>query len=121
VTRKSEGSDPANGLFTVEMILTGRQNHPIAAGMFGKALISPAKSTEAWSIPYDALLDGDATQGYVFVTEDNRKVKKIRVSIASISKDNVKVISGLENAKSLIVSGSAYLTDGSAIRVIENQ
>ena len=120
VTRKSEGVDPANGSFAVELTISGMQTHPFAAGMFGKATITPAQATEAWVIPFDALLDGDAKQGYVFVTDDNKVAKKVIVSIGSITKEYVQVTSGLEKSKSLIVSGSAYLTDGSKIRVIEN-
>ncbi|MEJ0055127.1 MAG: hypothetical protein WDN75_05400 [Bacteroidota bacterium] len=90
-----------------------------ATGMFGKAMITPTRTTEAWTIPFDALLDGDAQHGYVFVTEDNKIARKVNVSISAITRDYIQVTSGLENAKSLIISGSAYLTDSSAIRVIE--
>jgi len=46
-------------------------------------------------------------------------VKKVRVIIADIEKDNVLVSAGLEDAKSLIVSGSAYLNDNSKIKIVE--
>jgi len=121
VTRKSEGVDAATGTFSADITLTGKKPQAIAAGMFGKATIMPAHHTNAgnasWQIPYDALLDGDGTSGYVFVTDDNKTAHKIKVIIASIDKNTVTISDGLADAKSLIISGSAYLTDNSAITV----
>ena len=37
----------------------------------------PSQTTTAWAIPYDALLDGDANKGYVFVTNDNATAQKV--------------------------------------------
>jgi hypothetical protein len=73
-----------------------------------------------WQIPYDALLDGNADQGFVFVTNDNTNALKVPVTIDSIDGKNVLVSKGLDEYKSLIVSGSAYLTDKSVITVINN-
>lgn len=123
VSRKSEGADAASGSFTVDIKITGAKPANIAAGMFGKAAIHTSANTRTlhtgkWSVPYDALLDGDGSTGYVFVTNDNKTAQKIKVSVASVEKDHVIVNGGLENAGALIVSGSAYLTDNSPIRVI---
>jgi hypothetical protein len=41
------------------------------------------------------------------------------VSIAGMEKDKVIISNGLADAKNLIISGSAYLTDSSAITVIQ--
>jgi len=118
VTRKSEGADPTTGSFMVEVTTRDIPRTALAAGMFGKAVIHPSKSIPAWRIPYDALLDGDATHGYVFVTNDNKTAHKVEVRISGINKDFIEVTSGLDEATSLIVSGSAYLVDKAAIRII---
>jgi RND family efflux transporter MFP subunit len=118
VTRKSEGTDAATGSFTIELSLT-KAPTSVASGMFGKATISPTKSKTGWTIPYDALLDGDAKNAYVFITNDNKVSQKVKVSVSSIERDNVIISAGLENAEALIVSGSAYLRDNSPIRIIE--
>ncbi len=70
-----------------------------------------------WAIPYDALMEGDGSTGYVFVTNDNKTAKKITVTIGGMEKDQGIITQGLENAHALIISGSAYLTDGSPISV----
>jgi RND family efflux transporter MFP subunit len=119
VSRKSEGTDPFTGSFTIELKLTGTQPASIATGMFGKAVITPSHSILAWSIPYDALLDGDAKSGYVFVTDDLKSARKAKVTVAGIDHEHVLVSGGLENAKALVISGSAYLRHNSPIKIIE--
>lgn len=117
VARKPEGIDPTSGTFVIHLRLTDNKNVPLAAGLFGKATITPAQTTNAWAIPYDALLDGDTNSGYVFITNDNTTAQKIKVDIAKIENGKVIISGGLENVKALIVSGSAYLNEGSKIKV----
>jgi RND family efflux transporter MFP subunit len=123
VSRRSEGIDPATGSFAVDIRLTGERPAVIAFGMFGKAVIRTAiesKNTAgSWSVPYDAVLDGDGNSGYVFVTNDGKTARKVKVTIAGMEKDHVLISAGLENAGQLIISGSAYLTDSSTIRIIQ--
>jgi RND family efflux transporter MFP subunit len=121
VCRRSEGADPLTGSFNVELKFTVK--HPeLAAGMFGKAVITTSGSTEAaktWTIPYDALLDGDGNTGYVFVTNDRKTAHKVKVTIASLQKDQILISDGLQDAQTLIISGSAYLGDSSKINIIQ--
>ena len=120
VSRKSEGVDAASGTFTADITLTGKKPKAIAAGMFGKAIITPSQKSggsDNWQIPYEALLDGDGNNGYVFITNDYKTAQKVKVTIAGIDKNTVTVTEGLEQAKALIISGSAYLTDQSKITI----
>lgn len=120
VCRRSEGADPMTGSFNVEIRFTG-EKPSVAAGMFGRAVVHTSATRQMaanWAIPYDALLDGDGNTGYVFVTSDKQKAHKVKVSVASIEKDKVVIADGLQDAGSLIISGSAYLTDSSKIKVI---
>ena len=122
VYKKSEGIDPASGTFSVFLkVLSTTQEAKIGAGMFAQASIKSRQHEQAWQIPYDAVLDGDAGKAFVFITNDNKTAKRVEVGISSIQQDYIRVSSGLEHAQSLIVSGSAYLTDGSPIRVTNNQ
>ncbi len=118
VYKKSEGIDPASGTFIIHLKLKDKTNGKIASGMFARADIWPAKkSVNTWTIPYDALLDGDEGRGYVFTTDDRNTARKTEVKIGDIRKDKVLITGGLEGAKFLIVSGSPYLNDGSKIKV----
>lgn len=118
VVRKSEGADPINGAFTIELRVDADQKM-LASGLFGTATIIPAKKTEVWRIPHEALLDGNANQGFVFITDDKQTAHKIPVTIASIGNDYLHISGGLENATALITRGSAYLKDASAISVVQ--
>lgn len=118
VSRKAESIDPQSGTFGVELALTN-QVKGLAAGLFGKASIFPSKKQNAYTIPYDALLDGGENGGYVFVTNDNQTAKKVKVQLGAVQKDKISIIGGLESAGAVIISGSAYLTDGSKIKVVK--
>ncbi len=118
VTRKSEAADAMNGAFMVELTLRSSASG-LASGLFGKATIQTSRTQLVWKIPYEALLDGDAQSGYVFITDDNKVAHQVPVVIGGIEKEQVIILSGLQNAKKLIISGSAYLKEGSAIQIIE--
>lgn len=119
LVKKSEGIDPMSGTFIIHLQITDTDKKGIAAGLFGKAIISPSHTTEAWAIPYDALLDSDKNTGYVFVTNDDSTVQKISVQISNVTNGKVIIQSGLEKVKHLIISGNAYLNEGSKIKVIQ--
>lgn len=118
VIRKSEGLNPNSGTFTVHIQPNSVRNLPIASGMFAKVSIF-GKTSDSWTIPYEALLDGDAGKGYVFVTNDGQTARKVEVNIGAIQRDHILIHSGLEEYKDLIVSGSPYLKDGSKINIVK--
>ena len=120
VSSKAENADQMTGSFSIDLKLNNARNLNIASGMFGKAEIMLSQKNLVWQIPYDALLDGNADQGFVFVTNDNINALKVPVTIDAIDGKNILVSKGLDEYKSLIVSGSAYLTDKSVIKVINN-
>jgi multidrug efflux pump subunit AcrA (membrane-fusion protein) len=91
----------------------------IAAGSFGKATIIPSSSFKAWAIPYDAILDGNAGDGYVFIPKENMTAKKIKIKIGNIINGKVLVTEGLTGINSIIVSGNAYLNENTPIKIIK--
>lgn len=119
VSRKSVGTDINSGTFVIEVTLKDSPSTSIASGMFGKVVITPAATSEGWAIPYEALLDGDLQNGYVFTTNDSQTASKTAVTIGAVEKNNVIITAGLENAQSLVISGSAYLRDASPITILE--
>lgn len=116
VIRRSEGVDPYSGTFTVYLAVSGNPKE-LASGLFGKGTLHASGKTTAWKVPYSAILDGDREQGNVFITNDEKKAELRPVKIHSINAGEALVTEGLENARALIVTGSAYLTNGSSIRV----
>jgi RND family efflux transporter MFP subunit len=118
VLKKSEGLDPQTGTFQLLLELENLPRGLIASGLFGKAKLYPRGSQTGWAIPFDALLDGDAQEAYVFITNDGKTAQKQRVEVGRVDKEAVWIESGLENARALIISGSAYLNHGSPIKVL---
>lgn len=120
VYKKAEGIDPSSGVFSVMLkVLPGAYEKKIGAGMFAQATIHARKRFSHWQIPYDAILDGDAGKAFVFVTNDGKTAKQVAVKVDAIQQNVVSVSEGLADFQSLIVSGSAYLSDGSPIKVVE--
>jgi RND family efflux transporter MFP subunit len=118
VLRKSETSDPATGTFSIDLeVKNGKAT--FASGMFASASIGTANKSTVWSIPYDAVLDANGNEGFVFVTSDYKTAIKQPVTISGIEHDHVSITHGFENFHALIVSGSAYLTDRSEITIVK--
>lgn len=121
VVRKSESTDPYTGTFTVDIKLNSKDHSGLASGMFGKATIKIDKSVKAadtWAVPYDALLDGDGSTGYLFVTNDGKTAQRVKVTIGGMKKDEVIITDGLQGVQQVIVSGSAYLADKGPIKIV---
>ena len=117
VFRKSQASDNTGGSFQVELKLQLGTLHP-AAGMFGKAEIFTGATSHMTVIPYDALIEADGNNAYVFELDRN-KVKRIPVVIAGFDNKQVYIKSGLENTSEIVVSNSAFLNEQSNIRIIK--
>ena len=116
VHRKALAADPASGQFMTELRVDIAGEQP-AAGIFGKGTIRVSKPVEGFAIPYDALLEANGRQGFVFVTNDGKTVRRIPVTISSITQDMVYLSDGLQGYRQVVIAGSPYLTDGSSIRI----
>lgn len=118
VTRKSETADRLTGAFTIELQIKDREAK-FASGMFGTAEIVSEEAQPSWSVPFEAVLDANDNEGFVFVTNDNKTAIRKSVIIESFDENSIRVSKGLEDATSLIISGSAYLSDKSPITVLK--
>ena len=114
VTSKSAGADQRTGAFLVELRIIDPVPD-VASGLYGKATIHTRSRADAVAIPYEALLDGDASQGSVFVAAEG-KAHKRSVIVHGITNTHV-LVSGLDSTEALIVNGGPYLTEGSPIQV----
>jgi RND family efflux transporter MFP subunit len=118
VVRKSETADPQSGAFTVELRVA-HNGKKFGSGMFGSADILSPPTAPTWKVPYEAVLDANDNEGFVFVTTDNKTAIKQPVTIDSFDGTSIYISEGLENKMSLITSGSAYLTHKSPITVLK--
>lgn len=114
VSSKSAGADQRSGAFLVELRIIDPVAQ-LASGLYGKAMIKTQGRADAIAIPYEALLDGDEDQGYVFIAAEG-KAHKYPVTVHGITNTHV-LVSGLDSTQALIVKGGPYLTEGSAVSV----
>ena len=63
------------------------------------------------------MLDGNSGEGFVFVSNDRKTVKKVPVRIAELGQNTVEIASGLEGYKYVVVAGGPYLSEESTISV----
>lgn len=118
IIRKSETADPASGAFAIDLRVDAA-SLKLATGMFGAAEFTSKTLPDGWSVPYEAVLDAHDREGFVFVTYDGSIAHREAVIIDSFNGDHVVVREGLAQGQQLIVSGSAYLTEGSPIRIVQ--
>jgi hypothetical protein len=87
--------------------------------MFGKATIEVGNKTSLPTIPYDAVIEADGNNAFVFVPIDSSKVKRVPIVIESFNNEGVVVKSGLENVSAIVVSNSAFLNEKSITTIIK--
>ena len=112
--RKDETSDPQTGAFTLE-IEVKHADEKFASGMFGAAELCFGAAQTSWSVPFESVLDANDNEGFVFITNDQKRAIKQPVIIESFDGNTIRISKGLEESNSLIISGSAYLADNSPI------
>ena len=117
VSLLAQAPDPTSGLYQVELKLqnTGKD---IATGLFAKAEIKPSDAGQYISAPVDAVVEGNGQEAFVFVSQ-NGKAHKLPVRVAFIREGQVLLSSGLAEGAAIITDGSAYLTEGVSVKVIQ--
>src|SRR4030095_16967726 len=118
VFRKSQAADQASGSYQVEVKINLNDFKP-AIGMFGKATISVGNKTILPTIPYDAVIEADGNNAFVFVPVEGSRVKRVPIVIESFNNNEVIVKSGLENVSAIVVSNSAFLNEKSIITIVK--
>lgn len=118
VSKKALAADAASGSFQVEVQVNPTGVQP-AIGMFAKASIAGSGSSNGFSIPYEALLEANGKNGFVFVTNDQKIVTRAAVTISSINNNTVYIADGLQGYNYVVISGSPYLTDNATIQVVK--
>ena len=118
ISRKFQAADQSSGSFQVELKIALENVNP-AIGMFGRATIDVGSKTSLPAIPYDALVEADGNNAFVFVPVDSSRVKRLPIVIESFNNNEVIVKSGLENISTIVASNSAFLNERSIITIIK--
>lgn len=118
VSRKARAINPRSGTFDIDIELLDTPSE-IATGMFAEVDMFPRKTQALWKIPYEALLDGDNNSAFVFVSRDKENVSMKKVSVSKLLENYALISDGLNSQDFVVSSGSAYLKEGSKIKVSE--
>ena len=88
--------------------------------MFGSAVLQTGLSSEMFSIPYEALVEADGMQAYVFVPIGNGKVRRQEILIDEFDSKEVLVRQGLEEIRQVVVTNAAFLNENATIQIVNN-
>lgn len=118
VTNKSLAADPRSGTFQADVQVQLKDAKP-ALGMYGKARIKAGKGSEYPIIPYNALVEADGKNAFVFVPEAQNRVRKVPIRLGNFDNTGVQVIGGLDGISEIVISNSAFLSERSNIQIIK--
>jgi len=118
VFRKLQAADREIGSFQIELKLKLDQVIP-AVGMFGKAEIKTDQIEKSVVIPYNALVEADGEQGFIFAPNGKNRVKKIAVHILKFDNKKVYLKEKPFGIDQIVISNSAYLNEQSIIKIIQ--
>ncbi|MCI8690796.1 MAG: efflux RND transporter periplasmic adaptor subunit [Oscillibacter sp.] len=88
----------------------------LLAGMFADVTFHTDVSENTVVAPTEAVISSGGSQ-YVFIVENNT-AKQIQVSTGLTGNGVTEITSGLEPGMQLVTVGQAYLTDGTAVRIV---
>ena len=121
VTEIAGAADPVNGTFEVELKVNA-QDKKLATGLVAKAEIFPSGGTEMLVVPIEALAEADGERASVYTLgEDGTTVKKLPIRTAGIYGNVVAVREGLQEGTAVITRGTAYLTETSKVKVVNDK
>ena len=106
-----------NSLYQVEIKLNGC-NKALATGLFAKTEIKPDGDASYVTVPVDAVIEGNGSEAFVYTTAES-KAHKQPVKIAFMKDGKVMLTSGVEKGTKVVVDGSAYLTDGVGVKIMD--
>ncbi|MCU0469252.1 MAG: efflux RND transporter periplasmic adaptor subunit [Arcicella sp.] len=117
VSNLSQGADQNSGLYQAELKLN-TQGKKMATGLFGNAEIMPSFIQKHTSVPIDAIVEGNGDDAFIYVVAEG-KARKMSVKIVGIDNTRAFIGSGLGGINQVITDGSAYLVEGSKVKVVK--
>jgi RND family efflux transporter MFP subunit len=118
ISQKSQAIDGNSGTFQIEIKIQNPTSK-LAVGMFAKVLITTSNTRTSNTIPYDAVVEANGKNAFVFIPSVNNTVKKVPIVIENFNEKEVTVASGLENYGNIIIGNSSLLNEKSVIKIIK--
>jgi RND family efflux transporter MFP subunit len=103
--------------YPVEITLPNSKDHPLKAGMFGRASFVSMSADEALVIPREALV-GSLKQPQVFVVKNS--LARLRdIVVGAEAGTNVMVLHGLQEGESVVANGQNNLKDSVIVTIVQ--
>jgi len=119
VTEIADAADAMTGTFEVEVAVRERTAR-LKSGFIARVDVFPSDATAYPLIPLAALAEADGTEATVFLPNpDGVLAERHRITVGRIVGEHVAVRQGLAPGQAVITDGTAYLTDGAPIQVVE--
>lgn len=109
--------NPTSRTLKIELSLI--EKSPVKAGMFVGIELITSTSPDSLTVPEKTVLSRDE-QSFVYRINGDR-AEKVVVSIGIKSGSMVEITSGLSEGDSLVLEGAALLSDGSKVKVLNNE
>ncbi len=107
-----------SGRYLVEIDVPN-PNHFLRSGMIGEAVFQLPAEKNKLVIPRKCI-DGSLQQAHVFVVSNDKVIRR-PVTAELLSDKLVSVISGLKPGEEVVTTGQLNLTDGTSVRILNNQ
>jgi membrane fusion protein, multidrug efflux system len=118
ISELSPAADPASGLYAVKINVPS-QGKRFSPGLFAAVDITPAQTRNLWTIPMEAIVEGQGKTAFVYaIAADGVSVKKMPVSVSFIEGNLAVLNNGLQGVTEIVTAGSPYLTERSRVRVV---
>ena len=90
-----------------------------AIGAFATVIFYTDRRENTLSVPTECVLTGNDNERYLFtVDEGGTTAKRVTVETGLVGKTQTEITSGLNEGDRVVTKGQAYLSDGSAVRVV---
>lgn len=118
VNKISEAAHPATGTFAVEIAIDQRKKR-LRHGMIGKVTLLPNTPASYLKVPIESIAEGSGNEVKIFIPTDSDTIaKSMTVRIARYGDDFAWIDRSTLDATRIITAGSAYLSDGQRIKII---
>lgn len=119
VSEVALSTDSAAGTFEVE-ILIDDQGFPLRSGLIARAEIIPISTDLQFYIPVESIFKAQNGHASVFVLDEQRgTVSEVSVTVVEFLLNEVAVQGSLKASDKVVKLGAPYLSDGSAVSVID--
>jgi RND family efflux transporter MFP subunit len=117
VAEIASASDPASGMFDIEVALDAKRL-PLKSGLVAKLTIVPASASsgERVYVPIGAIVEGDGRTARLFVLDKDR-ARRRNIEVAFIEGAIVALASGVDAGEQVITDGALYLEDGERVAI----